>query len=407
MKFKNNLSRLLGLLLIIAMSFLIACSDNTEPVSTEVDTSTEDKAIDSDEDSSRSEDISESSNNESKEIKEENEESNIEVTGNLEVHYIDVGQGDAILIKQNDKSMLIDAGDNAYGSRVVNYLKSNNIKRLDYIVGTHPHADHIGGMDDVINTFDVGKIIMPQVTHTSKTFEDVIIAIKNKGLKITTPKVGDVYEIGDANFTILAPNNTSYSNLNNYSIIGKLVYGNNSFIFTGDAEQESEGETLANDQSLKSDVLKVGHHGSDTSTTQEFLNAVDPKYAVIQVGAGNKYGHPNESTLRKLQNKNIEVYRNDLNGNIIASSDGNVITFNTNPSENYPKQSSQPVNTEPEEEQITNGEVTEGNYIGNKNSQIFHLTNCSSLPNENNRFYFDSKDEAINSGYRPCKRCKP
>lgn len=391
MKFKNKISRLLGILLIIAMSFLVGCGESIEPVSTEVDTNSEDTSIDLDEDNNA--------------VREKTEENNVEISGDLEVHYIDVGQGDAILIKQNDKSMLIDAGDNAYGSRVVNYLKSNNIRRLDYIVGTHPHADHIGGMDDVINTFDIGKVIMPKVTHTSKTFEDVIVAIKNKGLKITTPKVGDVYEIGNANFTILAPNSDSYNNLNNYSIIGRLVYGNNSFIFTGDAEKEAESETIANNQSLKSDVLKVGHHGSDTSTTQEFLNTVDPKYAVIQSGKGNKYRHPNDSTLEKLQNKSIDIYRNDLGGNIIAKSDGNLITFNTSPSQEFSKQSIPP-SAEPLEDQVTSNEVTEEKYIGNKNSKIFHLTNCSSLPNEDNRSYFDNKSEAINSGYRACKKCK-
>ncbi len=408
MKFTNKLTRLLGILLIITMSLLVGCNEETSPVGGTINSNNENLNIDLDEDNTTKENTSESNDN--NEIKEKDkdediEDNNIKVNGNLEVHYIDVDQGDAILIKQDDSNMLIDAGDNAYGDRVVNYLKSNNVTHLDYVVGTHPHADHIGGMDDVINTFDIGKVIMPQINHNTKTFEDVITAIKNKGLKITTPKVGDTYEIGDASFIILAPNSDSYSNLNDYSVITKLMYGNNSFMFTGDAEVESERETVNNNQGLKSDVLKVGHHGSDTSTTPEFLNAVDPKYSVIQSGTGNKYGHPVQSTLTKLQNKNIEIYRNDLSGDIIATSDGNAIIFNTNPSEASPKQSTAP--PEIDKEQTSNIEDNETKYIGNKNSKIFHLTDCSNLPNKKNRSYFDNKDEAINSGYRGCKICKP
>lgn len=249
------------------------------------------------------------------------------VKWNLEIHFIDVDQGDAILIKQDGYNLLIDAGDNAYGQRVVDYLKDNNVGHLDYLIGTHPHADHIGGMDDVINAFSIGKIIMPKVCHTTKTFEDVIEAIKQKGLKITTPRVGDTYTLGESEFTILAPNSSDYENLNNYSIISRLAFGNNSFIFTGDAEEISESETLANGYTLKSDLLKVGHHGSNTSTSQEFLDAVSPKYAVIQVGKDNRYGHPTEDILSRLYRANIEVYRNDMDGDIVVKSDGDNITF--------------------------------------------------------------------------------
>lgn len=250
----------------------------------------------------------------------------------LKVHFIDVGQADSILIGQGDHNMLIDAGNNGDSELVVNYLKNQGVKELDYVIGTHPHEDHIGGLDAVINTFDIGKVLMPQVTTTTKTFEDVLLAIEKKGLKITTPKVGEQYSLGEAQWVILAPNGTDYKELNNYSIVSRLVFGETSFIFTGDAEDQSEMEILAGStlltKNLQSDVLKVGHHGSSSSTTEGFLQAVKPKYAVISCGVDNKYGHPHEQTMERLKAHGITVYRTDQSGTVVAASDGKEITFN-------------------------------------------------------------------------------
>lgn len=251
--------------------------------------------------------------------------------GELKVHYINVGQADSILITQGGKNMLIDAGNNADSALVVDYLKKQGISKLDYVIGTHPHEDHIGGLDTVINVFDIGTIYMPKVTSTTETYKDVITAISNKGKKITVPNVGSTFNVGDAVATILAPNNSSYADINNYSIAIKLKFGNNSFIFMGDAEDISEGEILAKQLDLEADVLKVGHHGSSSSTTQAFLNKVNPKYAVISVGKGNDYGHPHKSTMDRLKAKGVTVYRTDENGTIVATSNGSNITFNTNP----------------------------------------------------------------------------
>ncbi|MCK9216966.1 MAG: MBL fold metallo-hydrolase [Firmicutes bacterium] len=314
---------------------------------------------------------------------------------NLEAHFIDVGQGDAILITQGNHNMLIDAGDNKYEKAVVDYLKKQGVKKLDYVIGTHPHADHIGGLDAVIDAFEIGKIIMPKVEHTTKTFLDVLTSVKNKRLKVTTPNVGDKYKLGEAEFIIAAPNSKNYLELNNYSIVTRMEYGKISFLFTGDAEVLSEMEILNNKINIEADVLKMGHHGSDTSSSDEFLDTVKPKYAVIQVGEGNKYGHPAAKILNKLEKRNIKIYRNDLDGNIIAISDGNEIIFNLERNlkkNNQPKESEEPY----KEYDI---------YIGNKNSKVFHVDTCNSLPIENNRKYFETFEEAVSAGYTPCSRC--
>lgn len=245
----------------------------------------------------------------------------------LEVHFIDVGQADAILVKQGSSAMLVDAGNNEDADLVVQYLKNQGISKLDYVIGTHPHEDHIGGLDAVIRTFQVGKIIMPKAVTTTKTYEEVLTAIQQKGLKITAPVPGTKYELGHSEFTVLAPNSSSYESLNNYSVVVRLVYGGTSFLLAGDAEDVSEKEMQSKGFTLDSDVLKVGHHGSSTSTTQEFLKAVDPKYAVISVGQGNSYGHPSSSIIKRLQDRGMVIYRTDENGTVIAVSDGTAMTF--------------------------------------------------------------------------------
>jgi len=253
------------------------------------------------------------------------------VNGQLKIHFIDVGQADSILIQQGNASMLIDAGNNPDSSLVKNYISQQGITKLDYVVGTHPHEDHIGGLDYVINSFEIGKIYMPKATSSTKTFQDVVNAIKAKGMKATVPTVGETFKIGAAKATILAPNSSSYEDINNTSIVIKLTYGNNTFMLDGDAEDVSENEMLSKDLNVKADLWKLGHHGSSSSTTQNMLDKVDPKYAIISVGKANTYGHPTQSTMSKLKAKNISVYRTDENGTIVVTSDGKNITFNTKP----------------------------------------------------------------------------
>ena len=253
------------------------------------------------------------------------------VDGNLIVDFIDVGQGDSILIRQGDHTMLIDGGTSECKDDLLNFLKSENIQKFDYIVGTHPHEDHIGSLDDVINAYDFDTILFPKVTTTTKTFENLVNAVKNKNKKFTTPVSGNEYTLGDAKFKILAPSSDSYQSLNNYSIVIKLTYGENTFMFTGDAETLSETEMLNSFDDLTADVLKIGHHGSTTSTSKKFLNAVNPKYAVISVGKDNTYNHPTKTTMNKLEELKIPVYRTDEEGTIECVSNGKDITFNVEP----------------------------------------------------------------------------
>lgn len=244
----------------------------------------------------------------------------------LDVYFIDVGQADSILIKNEEHSMLIDAGNNEDGVKLVNYLNELNVNNFDYVIATHAHEDHIGGMDDIINSFKVDNFFMPDVLTTTKTFEDVLDALENNDMTYDTFEENQEFSFGNANVKILYVGNDK-NDLNDTSIVMKITYYNNSFLFTGDISSKVEKKILNKD--LKSDVLKVAHHGSDYSSTDEFLDLVNPKYAVISVGENNIYNHPSGSTLLKLNDRNIKLYRTDTLGTIIMSSDGNNITIKT------------------------------------------------------------------------------
>lgn len=248
--------------------------------------------------------------------------------GNLSVHYIDVGQADCILLIQGTHSMLIDGGNNDDGKAVVSYLQKQGITRLDYVIGTHPHEDHIGGLDNVIKAFEIGQVIMPKVSHNTTTYEDVLKAVKNKGLSITAAKAGQSYTLGQAQMHILSPTKNKYDDLNAYSVVTRVVFGENSFLFTGDMITENETALLKAKANVSADVLKVAHHGSYTSNSKEFLSAVGAKYAVIQVGKGNDYGHPHTNILQRISALST-VYRTDRNGTIVVTSNGKDINVQT------------------------------------------------------------------------------
>ena len=252
--------------------------------------------------------------------------------GYLKVHFIDVGQGDAVLIQTPSINMLIDGGDR--GSTVVDYLKAQGVSSLDLVIGTHPHADHIGGLINVLQSIPVKEVIDPGVVHTSKTFEDYLTLIDIKDIKFTVGRAGMVRDFGDgAAMLIVHPTSLDNANINDTSIVVRLTFGQGSFIFTGDAERLSEEQILTRGYDLKSTVLKVGHHGSNTSTSTSFLDAISPKVAVIMVGEDNRYGHPHNETLSRLINAKIDVYRTDIHGTIVITTNGQ--TFEVNQKQPY------------------------------------------------------------------------
>ncbi len=255
--------------------------------------------------------------------------------GSTSVYFIDVGQGDCELIRTPDgQNILIDAGTNATGDKLVQYLEQLGVEQIDTLIATHPHEDHIGGMDEVVNAFPIGDVYLPKVadsqTPTTRTYERLLEAIADKGLSITPGRGGmTILDDDGIKLEFLAPNADSYADLNSYSIVAKLTCGQKSFLFTGDAESDSEEEMLHAGYDLRSDVLKCGHHGSSTSTSAAFLQAVQPTYAVISCGVDNDYGHPHRETLDKLNDAGVQIYRTDEQDTILAVCDGTDVTFQT------------------------------------------------------------------------------
>lgn len=256
------------------------------------------------------------------------------VKGELEVHFLDVGQADCTLVKCDGYTMLIDTGLDDQGTKIQNYLQKQGIDRLDYLVLTHSDADHIGSADVVMTKFDIGTIFMSNFEKETKTYKNLLKIIEENQIHYLSPAVGNVYALGSASFRILSPNR-DYDTPNDTSIALLITHGENKFLFTGDAEKDAEEDMLNNGLSLAADVFHAGHHGSKTSNTQEFIDAVMPRYAVISCGVDNSYGLPDAEVLNRFREKEMMVYRTDEQGTIVATSNGEKITFNAAPSETW------------------------------------------------------------------------
>lgn len=238
-----------------------------------------------------------------------------ETKQNLKVYFFDVGQADSILIMNEEQTMLIDAGNNDDGEMLVKSLETLGITKIDYLVGTHPHEDHIGGMDNIIKNFEIGTIYMPKVQTNTKTFEDVLDAVKEKGLTISTPKLNDTFKVGQAECQVLAVDNKA-KNLNLASIVIQMQFDDMTYLFTGDSEKEVEEKILKANKDIKVNILKVGHHGSDTSSSKKFIQTLAPEISVISVGKDNFYGHPNQEVIERLEEVESKIYRTDEVGNV-------------------------------------------------------------------------------------------
>lgn len=254
--------------------------------------------------------------------------------GEMQVHFIDVGQGDATLIICDDEAMLIDSGDDSKGTLVWNYLKKQGVAKLKYLILTHTDADHIGGADVIITKLDVETVFMGDFPKDNRTYKGLIDTLNHHLLTWSTPEVGSVYELGGARFTIIAPNR-EYSTPNNTSLGLLLQNGKDRFLFTGDAEEESEEDILSNGIDIRCDVFKAGHHGSKTSNTEAFVQAVDPEYVVISCEEGNSYGHPHAGPMNTFRRMGIKIYRTDEQGTVVATSTGNGINWNCSPTDSW------------------------------------------------------------------------
>ena len=318
----------------------------------------------------------------------------------LTVHFIDVGEGDCTLLESDDEFVLIDAGERDYGEKVLEYIENRGADELKYVIATHPHSDHVGGLRTVINGIDTENFITVSCDGDTYTWEKLINAVDQNNVKKIEAEAGQTYSFGEASFTIMGPLSKDYESYNNLSVVTKVVCGGISVLLMGDAERESEYEIVDAGKDLSADVIRCGHHGSSDASSDKLLKAVNPAFAVVSCGAENEYGHPHRETIQKFKTMGCPLFRTDEMGTIVACTDGKNLRFQA------------------EEQDLSSYTFTAGEerhtadalqYIGNKNSLYFHYSDCDGAANmkEKNKVFFDTREEAVADGYTPCPGCQP
>lgn len=345
----------------------------------------------------------------------------------FEIYFLDVGQGDAACVICDGRAMMVDGGNKSESSLIYSFLRSHDIEHLDYIIASHPDADHVGGLAGALNYATVGAAYCTVTDYDSEPFQDFVKYLGRRNCEITVPNSGDSFYLGCAKVTILYPD-PGETRSDNTSIALRIEYGDTSFFFTGDCETDDEATILHSGFDLRSDVLKVAHHGSKYSTTKAFVNAVRPAFAVISVAGDNTYGHPTDDVLSRLHDNGVILYRTDIQGDVHCMSDGTTVTFEVEKNadvdtylaaggyQNYLDElAAQETEPEPDDRTLPgedDSEETEPTvtYIANTNTKKFHYPSCSSVGQmkESNKWYFTgTRDELIDLGYDPCGRCHP
>jgi competence protein ComEC len=337
-------------------------------------------------------------------------------TTNLTIHFLDVGQGDAELIQFDGKNVLVDGGEQDMGPRVESYLQDHSVSSLDLLVATHPHDDHIGGLLTILNDIPVMQILDSGQVHTTSTFEDFLNLIDQKNIPYTAAERGQTIDLDPMlKIEVLSPPATHFSgDLNQNSVVLKVTYNKVSFLLMGDAGVEAESSLLSSGYNLTSDVLKVGHHGSSSSSGAAFLNAVKPAVSIIEVGAGNSYGHPTQKTLSALQSTGSEIYRTDLDGNIVVTTDGQSYSVSTekpswDTAVTMPKSTGSTFVGSSVGPPASTSTVSQQQFVGSSKSDKYHYPSCSAAKKIKpaNLVTFSSSEDARAQGYVPCGICHP